>query len=248
MKISTCSHRNPEIEILEINGDLTGRGALKFEEYLYSSLDEGRFFKVINLKYMKKADGLGLNVLQNLINRGMRIRLFNAGSEMLKLLRISRKEEVIKLYNCQEPDEAVLLFEKEFLDGKNSFKHDVKKRRFKRVNTSLQAKFKSHTVHNSRTNHNTIIKNLSEGGILISHVHTVIEKTEERLNALEMVNRKLYDITFSLNGGTKMVETNGESVWVVNGNQKPFVGVRFQNLKLNLGEMIRDYVYRHKEN
>ncbi len=34
---------------------------------------------------------------------------------MLNLLKISGKEDVIKLYNCKEPHEAVLLFEKEFL-------------------------------------------------------------------------------------------------------------------------------------
>lgn len=121
MKIKTYTHSNPEIEILEINGELTGQGAIRFEEYLYSSLDRGSFSKIINLKYMKKADGLGLNVLEYFINHGMRIRLFNAGLEMQKLLNISGKGAIIKLYNCQEPDEAALLFEKEILEENNTF-------------------------------------------------------------------------------------------------------------------------------
>jgi len=150
MKISIYSHINPEIETLEISGVLTVRGAVRLEEYLYTSLDEGRFSKIINLKHMKKADGLGLNVLEHFINRGMRIRLFNTGLEIQNLLEISGEEGVIKTYNCQECDKAVSLFEKEIMEVKCTDKEDVKGRRYTRANVSFHTEFKYPTAHTWR--------------------------------------------------------------------------------------------------
>ena len=69
MKIVTYHQHNPEIEIIEIYGDLRGRGAVRFADFLYSSLDEGRHCEIINLAHVKKADGLWLNVLEYFINR-----------------------------------------------------------------------------------------------------------------------------------------------------------------------------------
>ncbi len=88
MQITNYFYNNPGVGIIEIKGELTGRGAERLEEYLYSLLDRGRRYMMIDLKHMKKADGLGLNVLENFVNRGLRIRLFNAGLDMLNLLKI----------------------------------------------------------------------------------------------------------------------------------------------------------------
>ncbi len=247
MKIVTSGPHNPEIEIIEINGELTGRSAVRLEEYLYSSLDEGRRSMIINLKHMKKADGSGLSVLEKIINRGMRIRLFNAGLEMLNLLKISGKEDIIKLYDCREPHEAVLLFEKEMFEEKSTFEADVKRRCFQRVNTSLQTEFKSHTSHNGEITYRAVIENLSEGGVLVNII-AYDKKTEDNVNALEMVGKELRDINFSLNGGSRLIETNGECVWEASVNSERYAGIRFKNIKQNHNEMIKDYVYKQKNN
>ncbi len=248
MKISTCSHSTPEIEIIEINGELTGRGALRFERYLYSSLDEGRILKIINLKYMKKADGLGLNALENFINRGMRIRFFNAGLEMLNLLKIAGKEDIIRIYNCQKPEEAVLLFEKEILEEKNAFRAEAKGRRFERVNTSLEAEFKCHTSQNGEIAYKAVIENLSDGGFLLNKIKVTDNKKEENVNALQMINKELSGINFSLNGDSRFIENNGECVWKNKENEELCVGVRFKNMKQSHIETIKDYLYEQKNN
>ena len=243
MKISTYPHSNHEIEIIEINGELTGRGAVRLEEYLYRSLDKGRCSKIINLEHMKKADGLGLSVLESFINRGMRIRLFNAGLEMLNLLKISGKENNIKLYNCQEPHEAVLLFEKEILEEKSTRRDEVKRRVFQRVDTSLQTEFKSHTSHNGELTYKAVIENLSEGGVLINQIKTFNKKENVGVNALQMVGKELSQIKFSLNGGSRLIETDGEWVWEAIVKEKQYAGVRFKNMKENHNKMIGDYLY-----
>ncbi len=246
MKISTYSNNHPDIEIIEINGELTGRGAVQLEDYLYSSMDEGRCSKIINLKHMKKADGLGLNVLENFINRGMRIMLFNAGVEMQNLLKISGKEDTIKLYNCQNPDEAVLLFEKEILEGKKTLRNDIKRRCFQRVKTSLPTEFKRRSSHNGDITYKAVIENLSEGGVLISQINALNKKKEESVNAIEIVGKELFNITFSLNGSSKLIETDGECVWETGVNEEHYAGVCFENMKQNQNEMIRDYVQMQK--
>lgn len=246
MKISTYSHSNTEIEIIEISGELTGRNAVRLEEYLYTSLDEGRCSKIINLKNMKKADGLGIRVLENFINRGMRIRFLNAGLEILNLLKLSGKDDIIKLYDCHEPHEAILLFENEIHEEKSALKDDIKKRDFQRVDTSLQTEFKTQSSHSGEITYRAVIKNLSEGGILINQINTCNKKTEDTANALQMVYKELSQIKFSLNGVSRLVETNGECVWEASVNEERYVGVRFKNMKQNHNEMIMDYVYEQK--
>ncbi len=170
MKINTYANKNPEIDILEISGELTGRDAIRFEEYLYSLLDESRISLIINLKNMNKADGLGLNVLQNSINRGMRIRLFNVDLDIQKLLNLSGKKEVIKVYKCQEPNEAVSLFEKEFLEEKDTFKQKIKRRFLHSIDTSVQTEFISSSPDITVITYKEAIENLSEGDVLINNI------------------------------------------------------------------------------
>ncbi len=246
MKISTCSHSTPEIEIIEINGELTGRGSVKLEEYLYSSLDEGRSSKIINLKQTKKADGLGLKVLENFINRGMRIRFFNAGLEILNLLKISRKEDIIKICDCQEPDEAISIFEKEILEGKDTLKVDAKGRCFKRVNTSLETEFKHHTSQDGEITYGAVIENLSDGGFLLNKIKVTNKKKEESVNALQMVNKEFNDINFSLYDDSSFIQTKGECVWEAGVNGELCIGVRFNNTKQSHIETIKDYVHEQK--
>ncbi|MDR4503345.1 MAG: PilZ domain-containing protein [Candidatus Scalindua sp.] len=246
MKISTYFHSNPEIEILEINGELTGRGAIQLEEFLYSSLDEGRFIKIINLKHTKKADGLGLNVLEHFINRGMCIKLFNVGLEIQNLLKISGKEDIIKLYNCREPNEAVLLFEKEILEEMNPFKTDVKRRCFGRVDTSLKTEFKGHVSGKGKITYRAVIVNLSVGGILIDQINPNINKKEESVTGPAMVGKELCNINFSLNAGARLIEASGECVWEVSVNSGQYAGVRFKNMQQTHIEMISEYVCKHR--
>ena len=248
MKISTYSNNHPDIEIIEINGELTGRGAVQLEDYLYSSMDEGMCSIIINLKHMKKADGLGLNVLENFIKRGMHIMLFNAGVEIRNLLKISGKEDTIKLYNCRDPDEAVLLFEKEILVENNTLKNVIKRRRFQRVKTSIQTEFKNYSPHKGEIVYKAVIDNLSEEGILINQIIALNKITEESVNVFEMAGNELFDIKFSLNGNSRLIETDGECVWEIGVKEEQYAGVSFKNMKQNHNEMIRDYVNKHKNN
>ncbi len=248
MKITTYSNNHPVIEIIEINGELTGRGAVQLEDYLYSSMDEGRCSKIINLKHLKKADGLGLDVLEYFLNRGMRIMLFNGGVEIQNLIKISGKEDAIKLYNCQNPDEAVLLFEKEILEGKKTFRNDIKRRRFQRVNTSLRTEFKTNSSHNGDITYKAVIENLSEVGVMISQINALNKKVEERVQTLGIIGKELFDIEFNINDDSRLIKADGEFVWETGVNEVRYAGLCFKNMKQNHNKIIRDYVQTQKDN
>jgi hypothetical protein len=248
MKITTYHQSNPEIEIVEINGELTGRGSVKLGEFLCTSLDEGRCYKIIDLSHMKKADGLGLSVLEYFINRGMRIRLFNPVLEFQSLLKISGKEGVIKTYKCKKSKEAVLLFEKELQVEQGLVNDNVNGRRHTRLNTSFQTEFRYSTVNNDEFTYKAVIENLSEGGISTGQITASNSKTGERLNQLQMVGKDFCCITFSLNGDSRIIETNGECVWENRKYERQYAGIRFKDMNQSHREMIRDYVHKQEYN
>ena len=246
MKIKSQCTSNPKVQIIEVSSNLTGRGAIELQEYLLKRLDEGKLYQIINLKHVRKIDGLGINILHKLISRGMRICLFNVRTEIRGMIRLSGKDDLIKTYKETDCDKVVSKFEKEMLEEKSTFKDDVKRRCFQRVNTSLQTEFKSLTSHNGEITYRAVIENLSEGGVLINKINAFNKKTEEIVNALEMVGKELRDINFSLNGGSQLIETNGECVWEDGVNEEGYAGIRFKNIKQNHKEMIKDYVYKQK--
>jgi hypothetical protein len=239
MKIGTFRASDSEIEIVDFCGELAGRGAMRIAEFLYTSLDEGKHYKIINLKRVKKADGLGLMALENLINRGMQIRLFNTGLEILNLLRMSGKENVIKTYDCLEQDEAVSLFKKEIIENKCKANDDIKGRRFARINTSFNAEFIYPSAHNGENLFKTIIRNISEEGVYTDQITVFNTKAE-------MSGKELYGLKFSLNGGSRLIETDGICVWETRKHENRCAGIRFKDMKQDYKEMIRAFVVQKK--
>jgi uncharacterized radical SAM superfamily protein len=145
-------------------------------------------------------------------------------------------------------NETALPFEKGLLEEKSTFKNNIKRRCFQRVNASSQTEFKSNTPHNREIVYNAVIENLSEGGFLISHINAFKNKREESISSPEMVGRELREIKFSLNDDARLIETNGECVWETNVNGKRYAGVRFKNMEQIYNEMIKDYVQMQQNN
>ncbi len=96
MKIFSHRRDHSKIEIVEVSNGLTGREALQLEEFLYTCLDEGNRYILINLEKIKKIDGLGFHVLEYFIKRGIQIRLFNVETEIQTMLDLSGKRNIIK--------------------------------------------------------------------------------------------------------------------------------------------------------
>ncbi len=241
MKIKSKCTYNPKVRIIKASGNLTGRDAIELHEYLLSRLDEGKLYQMINLKLVRKIDGLGINILHKCISRGMMICLYNVSTEIRGMIRLSGKDDLIKTYNETDHDKVLSKFEKEMLEEKSTFKDDVKKRCFQRVNTSLQTEFRSLTSHNGEITYRAVIENLSEGGVLVNII-AISKKAEDSVAAFEMVGKEFRYINFSLNGDSRLIETNGECVWEKKINGKLCVGIRFKDMRRKNENKIRDYV------
>ena len=248
MEIISSHIRNSEIDVIEYHGELTGRAAIQLADFLYTSLDEGKRYMIINLKQVKKADGLGLMVLENFINRGMQIRLINTGLDVQSLLRMSGKEDVIKTYDCLEQDEAASLLEKEIIGNKDKADGSIKGRRFCRINTSFNLEFTYPSAHNGEIMLKAIIRNISEGGVCTGNIAAFNTMAAMPLGGFEMIGKELCGLTFSLNGESSLIETDGTCVWETGEYENRSAGIRFGDMSQNHKDMIRDYVYKQKLN
>ncbi len=242
MKIFAYRRDHSTIEIVEISNGLTGREALQLKEFLYTCLDEGDRYILINLEKIKKIDGLGFHVLEYFIKRGIQIRLFNVETEIQTMLDLSGKRNIIKTYNETDTDKALSLFEKEILKKKDKVSRGVMGRRYSRVNTSFSKEFKYHSGHNGEIEGKANVLNLSEGGLFANKIIAFNLKTGEIVNEPELAGRELDVIKFSLNGSSKVIEVKGKCVWQAKKNSRVCVGIKFKGLGKVYKDRIREHV------
>ncbi len=246
MKIFAYHRTHSRLEILdivEISSGLTGRGALQLQEFFYACLDEGKRYILINLKNIKKIDGLGIHVLEHFIKRGMQIRLFNLGTEIQSMLKMSGRQNIIKSYNEKRIDIAVSLFEKEILRERDKVHSRVLGRLHPRINTSFFAKeFKYYSDSNGEIEGKASILNLSEGGLSANRIKTFNLNTGKTLDDPQIAGCELHYMKFSLNGSSKLIEAKGYCIWQTIKNSKVCVGVRFKRLRKANKDMIKSYV------
>lgn len=240
MKITLHNTHNPNVKIIEPLGELTGNGALELQNYLYTCLDEGKHNLLINLKHVKNIDSLGIIILEHFVNRGIHFRLFNAGTDIRSMLRISGKESILSIYNETDCDKVASLFEKEILGKKD--KGGIKNRRHPRINTFFPADFKYNPGHNGVISCKANILNLSEGGALADQILAIDAKKGEITVPSEIAGQELYGLRFELNGGSGFIETIGKCVREFKKGEKLSAGIRFKGMKKDYKKMIRDYV------
>ncbi len=241
MNITSQHTRNPKVKIVDVLSELTGNAAVNFQRSSYKYLDEGECCLLLNLKHVRKIDGLGFMVLEQFINRGGHIRLFNVGAEIRCMLRISGKDSLFKI--CSETDyrEVASMFEKEELE-EDSNRDGIKKRHYPRVDTSFQAGFKYRSSHNGVVSGNATLRNLSEGGAFADQIMAINMENGETINQPKIGRYGLYDIKFRLNGESELIETKGECVREIRTEEKHYVSIHFNDMKQGHKEMIRDFV------
>ncbi len=241
MKIFAHHRDNSKIEIVEISNGLTGREALDLKEFLYTCLDEGNHYILINLENIKKIDGLGFHILEYFLKRGIQIRIFNVEIDIQTMMDLSGKRNIIKLYNETNTDKAVSLFEKEILKIKDKASLGATGRRHTRINTSFAKEFKYHSSSNEEIEGNASILNLSEGGLFANRIRTFNLNTGKTLDEPQIAGCELHYIKFSLNGTPELIEAKGYCIWQTRQNSRVCVGIQFKNL----GKVYKDRIKEH---
>ncbi len=243
MKIFAHRRKNSNIEIVEILNGLTGREALQLEEFLYTCLDKGKHYILINLENIRKIDGLGFHILEYFLKRGIQIRIFNVETDIQTMLDLSGKRNVIKPYNETDTDKAVSLFEKEILEKKDKASLGITGRHHTRINASFTNEFKYYSSSNEEIEGKANILNLSEGGLFVNRIRTFNLNTGKTLDEPQIAGRELHYIKFSLNGTSRFIEAKGHCIWQNKHNSRICIGIQFKNL----GKVYKDMIMEHKE-
>lgn len=232
---------NDKIDIVACTGELTGNCAIELQSYLYSCLDKGRRYQLINLKGVQIIDGLGLKVLCDFGSKGIEIRFFNLGIRIKMFLRMSGEYDKFNVYDETDVEKAVLLFLKEIL-GKKGDISDMKNRQHKRVSTDFAVEFKYNPGHNGVISDRARVLNLSEGGLLAEHIVEMNTKNGKILNRPEISGQELYDLRFRLDKESETIKTKGECVREDIAIERLRSGIRFKDMNHHNREMIRGYI------
>lgn len=241
---SICSQKK---KIVEIISGICGDTALKLLACSYAYFDKGDCCHLINLKYAKSIDGIGINVLENLTNRGICIRLFSVSSGIRKILKMSGNEDTFKIYNEVDSQKAVSMFEEEILEQGMS-RDDVRKRNYLRVEAFFKADFKYYPGHNGVIAGRATILDLSEGGMFAEQVLAMDEKTEDIITPEKLTGHELYDMKFRLNIDSIPIKTRGKCVREFRDEGKLSAGIRFKGMGEGDKETIREYVQESLQN
>lgn len=236
---------NPKIEVIEVIGGLIGNRALEVQTHLYRCLDEGRCYQIIDLEQVNKIDGLGIMILENIVSRGLQIRLINVKPEIDWVIRMAKKESFFQIIDEKDWTMAASLFEKDLLEKKVICGDGVlKKRQHIRVNTAFPSEFKFHRDHGATLGRANIL-NLGEGGVLAGHIIAMNADTEEIIRCEGMVKQEVYDLKFKLNGDVTSITVQGKCVREFMHGESLYAGIRFNDISHYQKKIVRSFVDAH---
>lgn len=230
-----------KIKLIETSGDPTGHTALELKTIIHNIIDKGIGNILVNMEQVRRIDGVGIGIFENLLERGVEIRLFNVGIEVRSFITITGNEKIVKIIINESSEEAALaMFEKQLMERPAG--QGVESRRFARASVSLPTEFKYHPASNGVISGRAHIINLSEGGLGMHKIESFEMHTGRQVETTALKNQKLYDMKFSLNGNKKGVETHGECVREMGTNGNHNAGICFQAMNREARENIRSYV------
>ncbi|GAB60827.1 MAG: STAS domain-containing protein [Candidatus Jettenia sp.] len=230
------------IQVLEIFGEIIGQEVFELEWYLYTCLDEGRYNLLIDLRQVKKIDGLGIQIFKNVISRGMQIRLFNVGPDIQRMLRISGNADFVKIYYETDCDQVISSFKKDIEEKKRIINGNIIKRCYPRIHTFFQASFQSHAGNSSTISCRANIINLSEGGVFAEILTAIDAKSGEIVRCADIEGQGLRNFEFSLNDSSETVKAQGQCVREIMNGHKAYAGIQFQDMEQEGKDKVQAYI------
>ena len=244
MKILSHKTHNPEIEMIEIRGNITNSDVLEFQKFLYACFDYGIYNMIIDLKNVKEIDNQIINILGDLGVRDVQIRLFNVSYEVGWIIKkFGRSDMARKIYEVKNYIEAVSLFEKEVLKQKKIKKGSINKRSHPR---SLKVILPTEFYHGP--NENRIISgrlniiDISENGALVGEIKVVNRLTGRTFNPHRINGQTFYGLKFTLGENRQIIETSVKCVRDFTVGGKLYAGLIFLDMNEDGREDIKDFV------
>ncbi len=226
--------RSPfNIETISLMGDMTGLNNWQLKHELFSCLYEDRCLQLIDFANVSRIDRDGVDILHNLLDRGMELRLFNVSLLIKRTIGSNRNKCLSdKIFDVSSQEEAVLMFEEEIkklLKEKDfSFADSIKKRPFPRVDMSLPVEFKCDILRERQVCCHAKTENISKNGLYLSEVHAPNGLIRENTH---FKGKDLHSLCLDLQHLGITLESEGVCVREQRGNNDNlFLAARFKNM------------------
>ena len=254
MKIVAHPSQNPEIEILELSGNLFERAALETKQYFYNCVDNNKYFILINFKNVNVVDNDIIHVIGDFANHDLLIRLFNVGEEVRWMIRGSGRFDVLrKIYDHADNIKAISLFEEEVLKKQKTLKDTIYKQKIKKgtinkrryprsLNVKVPAEFDYNPGQNNMILGKVNVLNISEGGALLGDVQIVNKLTGRVFEIKRIEGQKLYGLRFKLDESKQIINTTARCVRSYKIDDILYSGVVFLDINGKNRELIREFV------
>ncbi len=235
------------IEVISLSGNIKGSNDLSLKRELFSCLYEGRYFQLIDFANVSRIDKHAVDILHNLLGRGMQLRLFNV-SPVIKHIIGSNRNKCLseKILDVNSREEAVLMFDEEIMELSKqkdfSFADCIKKRPYPRVESSFPVEFRcdiSHLHHVCCCHAQA--ENISKNGMYVSQVHASKGLIGENTH---IKGKDLYNLTLNLRPPGISLATDGVCVREQRKkNDNLCLGIRFRNVNEYCEEVLTGFVY-----
>jgi len=221
------------IEVISLTGDMTGSNDWPLKHELFSRLYEDRCLQLIDFANVSRIDRHAVDILHNLLDRGMKLRLFNVSPAIKRTIGSNRNKCLsAKILDVSSQKEAVLIFEEEIktlLKEKDfPFVDCTKKRPFPRVEISLPVEFKCDISQANQVCCYATTENISKNGMYVSQVHApngLIRKNTH------IKGKDLYNLRLNLPHVGITLETDGVCVREQRGkNDDLSMAIRLKNM------------------
>lgn len=216
------------ITILDIEGnvDINSSDIVETVGYL---LNSGKNNFILNLQNVNLVDYSGLSVLaityKNVINHKGKLKFLHVGAQIVELFKMVKLESVFEVYSDEE-SAIKSFYESEMLSM-------PLRRRFKRLDISLRAKFWLMSSHRRPKIFEGEILNISAAGAYIFSKYTF------------PVNSQL-EIELILPRGIKFLDTTANVIWLADKELQPHfypgMGITFVHLTAEKEREIIDFI------
>lgn len=255
IKLNILSHHEPnsKIEVMQPCGKISGANVHKLRDWLFTCLYENRYLQLIDFGLVSEIDKPGLVVLNQMLNRGMCIRLFNVLPALKWTIRMQKNLHIKdKIYHVTKRENAILMFAKELLEisednTANNVMTNLKRRCHNRANISLPLEFKYFASNKEIVFCKAVTRNISVGGLFAGQLKSINRDIEKLIKRDDIAGKALYGLRFELPSGALRIETNGECVRQDIKNNEYCLGIRFNDMSQYHEEILMGSVYDNSE-
>lgn len=252
MNILSHHEPNSRIEVMQPSGNLTGANVYKLKDWLFTCMYENRYLQLIDFGLVSEIDKPGLVVLNQMLNRGMYIRLFNVPPVLKWTIRMQKSLHIKdKIYHVTTRKNAILMFAKELLEISENKTANVtsnlRRRCYNRANVSVSLEFKYFSSNKEMVFCKALTKNISVSGLFAGQLKSISRNIEKLIKKDDIAGKILYGLKFELPSSALCIETNGECVRQDKKNDDYCLGIRFYDLSQYQEEILMGTVYDNSE-